>query len=203
MKSKDKQLINRFIDGVRQIPDLECILLYGSFARGEEDNRSDIDLMLVFDSEKPKRHISEVMKVVSELKPHREIRPVLTNLHDYDPSFFLNVFREGKLLWGRVMISGEGLLLRPFILISYDLTSVSPAKKVKISRFVHGYRSTKVIEGAKKTYNYTGVAEKFGVRIISKGTLLVPEQNKKEILGFLDNNGIDYDQLSIWLHQTH
>ena len=100
-------------------------------------------------------------------------------------------------------LSGEELLLRPFILISYDLTTVSAAKKVKISRFVHGYQSTKVIDGIKKTYSYTGVREKFGVRIVSKGTILVPEQNKKEILSFLDNNGIDYEQLPVRLHRAH
>ncbi len=200
MDRKDQELIHKFVDRIKHLSDLECIFLYGSLARGEEDARSDIDLMLVFNAEKPKRHISEIMKIVTDLKPHREIRPVLTNLCDYDPGFFLNVLREGKLLWGKLMVSSEKLLLRPFVLISYDLSKVTAAKKVKTSRYVRGYRSTKVIDGKEKVYNYKGLKEKFGVKLISKGTILTPEENRKEILRFLDENGIDYQQLPIWLH---
>ena len=101
-----------------------------------------------------------VSKIVTELHPHREIRTVITNLHDYDEDYYQNVFREGKVLYGKVILTPEHLALEPYLIVSYDLTGKPNTLQVKISKKVHGYTSKKLIDGQEKIYTYPGIEEK-------------------------------------------
>jgi len=198
MKIKDKKLIERFVEKAKNIPNLECIILFGSVARNEEDKRSDLDLLLIFNEENPKLRISEIMRLVTMLKPHREIKPTVTNLTDYDEEFLQTVLREGEVLWGKMIITPDKLLLNPYRLISYDISKLKPSKKVKISRLIHGYRSRKTIDGKIKEYAYLGLKDKYNVHFISKNTLLVPEKYTKKFLMELDRNRVTYQEKLVW-----
>jgi len=199
MKKKDKELIEKFVKNVKNIPKLECIILFGSMARNEADKRSDIDLLLVFDSENPKAYLSEVMSIITSLKPHREIRPTITNLSDYDEGFLQTVMREGKVLWGKVIVTTDKLLLKPYRLISYGLTGLKPSKKVKISRLIHGYESKKTVDGSIKHYKYKGLKDKYDVILISKNTVLLPEKYSKDFLNNLKKYRVFYEEKQVWL----
>jgi len=198
MKIKDRKLIERFVEKTKNIPNLKCIILFGSLVRGEADRRSDIDLLLVFDEENPKSHIREIMSIVTTLKPHREIRPTLTNLTDYDEEFLQTVLREGEVLWGKILITNNNLLLKPFRLISYDISTLKPSKKVKVSRIIHGYQSKKTVNGKIKQYKYEGLKNKYNVHIISKNTVLIPEKYAKIFLKDLDKYHVTYQEKMIW-----
>jgi predicted nucleotidyltransferase len=199
MKKKDKELIENFVKKAKKVPKLECIILFGSMVRDEADKRSDIDLLLVFDSGNPKSYLSEIISIITSLKPHREIKPTITNLTDYDEEFLQTVMREGKVLWGKVIVTTNNLLLKPYKLISYDLTSLRPSKKVKISRLIHGYESKKMINGNLKHYKYTGLRDKYDVIIISKNTLLLPDKYSKSFLNNLKKYHVSYEIRQVWL----
>ncbi len=199
MKKKDKELIEKFVKKIRNIPDLECIILFGSISRNEADKRSDIDLLLVFDCENPKSYLSEIISIITSLKPHREIKPTITNLSDYDEEFLQTVIREGKVLWGKVVISTKNLLLKPYRLIAYDLSNLKPSKKVKISRLIHGYESKKIVNKEIKHYKYTGLKEEYGVKVISKNTLLLPEKHSKIFLKNLKKYHVLYEEKLVWI----
>lgn len=199
MKTKDKKLVERFVEKTKNIQNLECIILFGSIVRNEADKRSDIDLLIIFDEEKPKSHISEIMNIVTTLKPHREIKPTLTNLTDYDEEFLQTVLREGAVLWGKMIITSEKLLLKPHRLVSYDLSTLKPSKKVKVSRIIHGYQSKKIVHGKIKQYKYEGLKDKYNVHLISKNTVLMPEKYAKDFLKDLDKHRVTYQERAIWV----
>ncbi|MFQ6057227.1 MAG: nucleotidyltransferase domain-containing protein [Methanosarcinales archaeon] len=178
MKEEDKRLIQKLVEKVKDLPNLECIVLFGSFVKGEEDKRSDIDLLIVFNSDTPNKYISQVSEIITSLKPHREIHTVLTNLSDYDTSFFNSVFREGKVLFGKVFLTPKKLGMQAYKLIHYDLSNLENSVKVKISRRVYGYVSEKKINGEIKRYVYKGLKEYPRVILISKATLLIPEKRE-------------------------
>ena len=199
MKKKDRELIEKFVRHAKNIPELECIILFGSMVRGEADKRSDIDLLLVFDCEKPKSYISDIISIITSLKPHREIKPTITNLSDYDEEFLQTVMREGKVLWGKVVVSTNSLSLKPYRLISYDISKLKPSKKVKISRLIHGYESKKMINGSLKHYKYEGLKDKYDVNIVSKNTILIPEKYSKTFLAYFKKYNVLYEEKQIWL----
>jgi len=198
MKKKDKKLIEKFIEKTKNMPNLECIVLFGSMARDEADKRSDIDLLLVFNEENPKSHISEIMSIITTLKPHREIRPTVTNLTDYDEEFLQTVLREGDVLWGKILITTDHLLLKPFRLVSYDISALKSSKKVKVSRLIYGYQSKKTVNGKIKQYRYKGLKDKYNVYLISKNTVLIPEQYAKLFLVELDKYHVSYQDKMVW-----
>ena len=198
MNQNDKKLIDQFVEHVRHLPQLECILLFGSLARDEADKRSDIDLLLIFDAENPKVYIPEIMTIVTSLKPHREIQPTVTNLTDYDETFLQTVLRDGKVLWGKIIISPDKLLLKPYRLVSYNLSALKPSKKVKISRLIHGYHSKKTINDAVKHYVYTGLKDKYNATLISKNTILLPEHEGKTFIEELKKHHVTYQEKLVW-----
>ena len=199
MKIKDKKLIEKFVEKAKNVQNLECIILFGSMVRNEADKRSDIDLLLLFDEENPKSHIPEIMNIVTTLKPHREIKPTITNLNDYDEEFLLTVLREGEVLWGKMIITPGKLLLKPYRLISYDLSALKPSKKVKISRIIHGYKSKKTINGKIKQYKYLGLKDKYNAYLISKNTVLVPEKYTKNFLSELKKHRVVCQEKMVWV----
>jgi predicted nucleotidyltransferase len=174
ISKKDRKLIDAFIEKVRAIPNIMGAVLFGSMARGDQDRRSDIDILLVVDDPKPRQFLSQVVHMISELHPHREIQVTLTNLRDRDEGFLRVVFNEGKILFGSFLLDAKGIALKHYLLISYDLTRINPVKQVRVSRMVHGYTSRKKVDGKIKEYTYKGLKGMEGVKVLSAGTVLLP-----------------------------
>jgi len=193
VRREDSALIKRFVDAARGMERLCAIVLFGSMARGEEEKHSDIDVLLVFDEDSAESRLKEVVSLVTELKGHREIQPVLTNLRDMDVSFLQNVFKEGKVLW----VNGEWVLKllshRPYSIFSYDLSGLEPAKKTEVSRFLYGYRVTKSVRGDMKEYVYRGAGESIGP------AALVEEKDSLRVKRFLEDMDVRYRERKIWL----
>ncbi|UCH88778.1 MAG: nucleotidyltransferase domain-containing protein [Thermoplasmata archaeon] len=199
MKRKDQELIERFIQRVlKEIASIETIILFGSMARDDYDRRSDIDIMLVIREDKPDKYSELISKIITELQPHREIRTVLTNLRDYDEDYYRNVFSDGKVLFGKAVITPEHLALKPYLLISYDLAGKPNTLQVKISKKVHGYKSKKVIKGKKKIYEYPGLKNVEGGEIVSKSAILLPMEKSKDLIEIFKRLNVPHKLFKIW-----
>lgn len=200
MDIKDKELIDKFIKKIiKDIPTIEAIVLFGSMARDDYDKRSDIDIMIILNEEHPSEYSPIISRIITELKPHREIRTVLTNLHDYDEDYYQNVFRDGKVLYGKVLLTPESLALKPYLLISYDLTGKQNTLQVKISKRVHGYTSKKLINGQEKVYTYSGLKDSDGAKLVSKSAVIVPFEKGQEFCEELKQLDVLFKVFKIWM----
>lgn len=200
MDRKDEELIERFINRIKEeISPIEAAVLFGSMARGDYDKRSDIDIMLIIREEQPQTHNETISRIVTELHPHREIRAVVTNLRDYDEEYYQNVFREGKVLFGKIILSPENLALKPYLIVSYNLSGKPNTLQVKISKKVHGYTSKKVINGKEKIYRYEGIEEKYGGKIVSKSAIILPFDKGDKFTEELRQLEVPYKVLKIWM----
>jgi predicted nucleotidyltransferase len=193
MKIEDRALVEKFVEKAKGLEKLVGMVLFGSMARGEEERHSDIDILLIFDKERAESMLEEVVRLTTELKGHREVKPVLTNLRDLDPSFLCNVFREGEVLW----IKGEALLPllthEPCRLVSYDLSGLESSKRTKISRRIHGYTSVKKVRGKKKEYIYHGIGDVLGP------TVLVQEEKFPCVRKLFESTGVRYRVKKVWI----
>lgn len=200
MNPKDEDLVNRFmLRIVEEVPSLKAAVLFGSMARGDHDKRSDIDIMLVVDSEK-KEHLNPIIsRIITELRPHREIRTVVTDLHDYDEDYYQNVFREGRILYGKLILTPEHLALEPYLIVSYDLSGKPNTLQVKVSKKVHGYTSKKVIDGKNRTYKYEGIEKKYNGRVISKSAVLMPYDRGNEFTEELRELKVPFKLFKVWM----
>jgi predicted nucleotidyltransferase len=180
-------------------PELTSVVLFGSMARGDYDKGSDIDLLLVFEEENPKRHMDWVAGIITELRPHREIRPTFTNLKDVDPSLVREVLREGRVLYGRVVMSPEGAGLRAYKIISYDLRGASSTVRARVARRIYGYESEKEIKGKVKKYTYEGLKSRKDCYVLGKGVVALPQEDAIGFIEFLKRSNVAYKEIDAWL----
>lgn len=192
---RNKELIEEAVNILKDMDNLQAIILFGSYAKGKETATSDIDLMLVVDVKKPKELLPLVIKKLSTIDKEGKISPRVTNLSDIDVEFLLDVFRHGKLIYGKVILNEGKMMLKPYRLIYYDISDLPPSKKVLISKRIHGSQST--IKN--KKYSYEGIKGIYGFEIFGRSLVLVPEKSFEDFKIFLDSNNVKYKEKKIWL----
>ncbi len=192
---RNKELIEGAVNILRDIENLQAIILFGSYAKGKETATSDIDLMLVIGIKKPKEILPLVIKKLSLIDKEGKISPRITNLLDYDNDFLLDVFRHGKILYGKVILNDKKMMLKPYRLVYYDISDLQPSKKVLISKRIHGSQS--IIKN--KKYSYKGIKEIYGFEVFGRSLVIVPEKSFEDFKVFLDSNNVKYKEKKVWL----
>lgn len=177
-----KKLISELFYAAQEIPKLQQLILFGSIAREEEDGRSDVDLLLVFnikgDPEREirditHRRITEAFKK-SECQRNAQITFANTDL-DLDPDFLEKMVRDGIIIWGRPMVFAGGDILTPMILFEYTVGMKSGTDKVMF------YRALKRIQFIK-----------------IKNGIVVDEKGAEDVDRILQANRISYHRKQIW-----
>jgi len=114
MSNKIKSILEEYVKGLLKIigKDLKQVILYGSYARGEQDQNgeiSDIDIMILVDLND--EEIKEVEKKVIDysydldLEYNILLSPIIENIENYKNrvnyiTFYKNIEKEGVLLNG-------------------------------------------------------------------------------------------------------
>ncbi|MDI6640676.1 MAG: nucleotidyltransferase domain-containing protein [Methanocellales archaeon] len=198
---EDRELITGFVERVKRWapPTLDAIVLFGSMAREDFHRGSDIDFLLVFDEENPGRHLPEIVKIITGLEPHREIRPALTNLKDVSPALLKDALREGIVLHGKIIATPEDLALRSYQIISYDLSDVGSTVRQRVARRVYGYTSRKKVGEQIKEYRYEGLRDRRDCYILGKGVVALPRETAKGFIEFLKNNRVKVTEHEVFL----
>lgn len=192
---RNKELIMEAVNSLKDIENLQAVILFGSYAKGKETAASDIDLMIVIDTEKPKELLPLVIKKLSTIDKEGKISPRVTNLSDIDNEFLLDILRHGKILFGKVILNERKMMLKPYRLIYYDISDLPPSKKVLISKRIHGSQS--IIKN--KKYSYKGIKGIYGFEVFGRSLVLVPEKSFEDFKIFLDSNNVKYKEKKIWL----
>lgn len=183
---------------------LRAVLLFGSFARREVTRKSDIDLLLVFDSsQEAKKAEDKVMEVVEKYSGggERTIVPLCVGVEDFtsDVEFFYNVFSEGLVLYKRP--DNEPILpaatggYSPMLIYSFDLSGLERKKKMEVSRHLYGIKFGK----RGKEYVYTGLVERKGGLRLGRGVIMVPASAEEEFDEFFRARGIPFEKRSVIL----
>ena len=86
---------------------IKKIILYGSYARGDFDKNSDIDLMILTDlnDEELKKYRIKVREIACDIEYDNDviISPLLRNINKYNERidivpFYMNINKEGVVL---------------------------------------------------------------------------------------------------------
>lgn len=106
-------IIDEFILGVNKILGnrLKKIILYGSYARGDFDKSSDIDIMILTDltDKEIEEYKTKVVDYAWELEYDNnfeiDLSPLVKNIEKYNKRidvipFYMNVQKEGVVLYG-------------------------------------------------------------------------------------------------------
>ncbi len=189
-------LPNKLLDRLARIKSLQAVVLFGSYARGDADSRSDIDLLLIFDTkEDVKKADREVLDVLEEFHPlplvlSRRSRGEIAD----DLSFFYNVFREGYVLYKRPdaeLLPAAIARDKQSIIYCYELTPLNHKQKLKFNSAL----SSRVI---KKKYRYLGLVERIRGEKLGAGAILVPANAEREVDMLFEEYGVVPIKRYIW-----
>lgn len=189
-------LPNELLNRLAQIPSLQAIVIFGSYARGEADKRSDIDLLLIFDK---KRNIKKVEKKLLGVLDEFRALPLRFSKRGGDEvsedlSFFYNVFREGYVLYkrpGMELLPAAIAREKQAIIYTYELGVLPHSQKLK-------FNAALFTRTAKKKYRYVGLLERVHGEKLGNGAVLIPANAEREINALFESFGVVPKKRYIW-----
>ena len=109
MSNKVDEILKQFIFQVSELIGnrLKKVILYGSYARGDYDQNSDIDIMILtdFDEEELAEYRVKIRDLACDLELEKDIiiSPIVRNIEKYNDRiniipFYMNVQKEGVVL---------------------------------------------------------------------------------------------------------
>lgn len=201
LPEKDREMIAELVERLlKWAPStLASIVLFGSMTGKEFHSGSDVDLLIVLEEDNPEAHLSEIAAIITSLKPHREIRPILTNLRNIDPGVLKAIARGGIVLHGKLILGPNELALRPYRIVSYNLSSSGSTVRQQVARRVYGYVSSKETKTGLKEYHYEGLKQEEGCYVLGRGVLALPESIARGFMDFLRRNDVGVRDLEVYL----
>ncbi len=160
-----------------RIPGVRNVVLFGSLARGQGREGSDMDL-LVDCSPRAQAAVREAMWPIRE-KYGVWGTPVFVSYRDLgrsDRQFLESIVRDGRPLIGKLPPLTPGDLgLRPMRLVSYWAESLAPGPRAKLLRELDGYITHKRRGEVTYTSHREGLVDRSGGWRTGRGSIVVPE----------------------------
>ena len=163
--------------------EVENIMVYGSVARGTAVEESDLDILLIAPR---KRHYALARELYSIGNRHNvTVSPYLIerdDVNELDRQFIESLTRDGKVLKGEELDPTiSDLDLKPHCLVTLFLDHLPQEKKMRLSRELYGYRSSRKYGRKKYESAKEGLLHRVNGRKLGRGTLLVPAKAWPEL----------------------
>ncbi len=210
MQEEFKEAAFEFAKKVSDIDIVQSVVLFGSVAKGEADARSDVDILIIFDSPKPISSIRERIEITRisqdlEKKFDKNMQIVFTNreFDKLDRQFIENVFREGIMLYGKTpQVDVEKLKLEPHSLVYFSLRKLGKSDKMKVKKALYGHKTVKKYKNKVYKSEIVGLVEQFGGRRTGIASVLIPAKSTKELVDALERFGVEYELLDVWISRV-
>ncbi len=163
------------------------IILFGSRARGDYDEFSDYDLIVLFDSkEKMWKRWEALFEASSKMKVMLHLIPqTLEELKSANPAFLEELNEHARLLYAKYPF--EASLRRPelkeYTFLLYDMAKLDYRQKMKIEYEL--YRK--------------GTLKKLGGKRFGKGVLILPSSSGNLLAKMLEDEGAKVQQLAVFM----
>lgn len=181
------------LEGVNYI---RGIILFGSVARGEADNQSDIDLFIDIDKAEPQKE-KEIRRITEKFYQSKSYelwkqKGMLLSLSikvgnlDQWKDLKRSIASEGIVLYGRYR---SDIKLESYLLLSFQPIK-NIARRNRIIRTLFGRNEA--------NYAQKGLLREAGGNILSPTTFIVKSTNSGEIMEFLKKEKVDFRLFEIW-----
>ena len=192
-----------FVDYAGHIPNLRFAVLFGSTVTGEFRKKSDIDILLVFETDHDPEFGPEAkaaLQVSSFIATRYDLANrlsfVFANLREpnLDSHFLWQIAKEGIVLLGNPAPLLESMArprAEPLMLMTYSTRGLDAATKGALHRTLYGYQVNKRVNGKEYHSAREGMLTRVG-RKIAPGVLLVSAQAVDPLLAWLDSQSISH-----------
>lgn len=192
LKEKLEYDLNDLVEAISSIKEVLAIILFGSIARGDYDEYSDYDILVIFkDKESMWKNWDELFKRVGRL--NLLVHCIPKSLEEFlksEPTFLNEIFRNGKLLYIKYPFQAymRPLDLKPYKLITYNMSGLRQEDKMKFYYKLYGKNSSSNI----------GLVKKVGGIKVSEGCLLMPEDSFEIIKDILNKFNVKFNVIEIY-----
>lgn len=183
------------------------IILFGSAARGDADEQSDVDIFI----DAPPKALESMRPAVNRAKRrfgvafgkkwaavgiNNTIKVMIGSLEEERWSDLkAEVASYGAVLYGKFEARQDGLA--HFALFSYSLSKTLQKRKMRFLRSLFGY-STKI---GKKVYRKAGLIEEIGGVKLGPNSFLVPVGRSGDIQKVFTAHGVTPEIREVWIRQ--
>lgn len=203
--------IMEFIRRADEIPNLKAAVLFGSVVDGTMTKKSDIDILLLFNTDH-NPELGDEMKAALNLSsdiakkfdlPY-SFSFVAKNLNDpkdVEPDFLWRVAEKGILIWGKPDLSIMKEVhpsLEAMALVKFSLQGLPGKNRASIRRALYGYQVEKIVKGKTYASHKDGLVTKKDYRL-SSGLVMVPASMLDQISDILKKNGAKFKITRIWV----
>lgn len=179
---------------IARIKGVLAVILFGSYARGDYDEGSDVDALCLFGEEKSLHKYSNRIHELSSKRRLLVQIVTLTSDEFLSSRLVSTVLREGKILYACKGFSLEKFasgLLKPFALVTYEIGRLSQPRKVRFIQTLSGR--------GKGRYTYAGFLRQLDGFRIGRNAVMVPANALERLTQFLEEHGAGYVTRYIWL----
>lgn len=181
------------------------VILFGSFATGDFDEDSDIDIFIDFQEDADLKKLENLVKnsekrfySISSRKwelmgINFPVSSILGNLEDQKwKELKEEIISTGITLYGKFEELPKNL--KHYHLFNYTLTRLEQGKKMKLLRILFGYAII-----SRKEYRQTGLLEEIGGKKLGPNTILVTIEKSREVQKIFNSFGITPEIREVWI----
>ncbi|MCS7137946.1 MAG: nucleotidyltransferase domain-containing protein [Candidatus Caldarchaeum sp.] len=137
MRGKLDYDLSRLVDAIASVEGVLAVILFGSVARGEYDEFSDYDLLVLFrDEECMWRGWDTLFQRVGELRlPVHVIPKTLEEFKEKtEPTFRSEVMTTGRIIYMRYPLQTPCIFAaaKPHVIIAYSLSKLKQREKMRL-----------------------------------------------------------------------
>ncbi len=195
----DKERVKVALDVCRRILDsglcgLDAIILFGSVARGEERRGSDIDLLLLYESEDWAIKAEDVTARLAAGVHDMNVSIINKGYEELSGSahFSFEVVRDGIVLYKRlsdVALKSNIFPLNLYYVYVFDLSKLDYSVKNRVIVALYGRRKGK--------YVYSGLLGKWKGFKLGRGAIMVPAETFRSVEDFFSRYGVNYRRIAV------
>ncbi len=187
---------------LRRIQNVSAVVLFGSVARGDYDDESDIDLFI--ETEESEKKIEESLKLFKKSKEHEkyldlgaenQISLKIGKLKDW-PSLRESILDNGITLYGKYEKLPENL--KHFVLFTISMKKLHQKTRLRVWRRLYGYKQ----KVGSKIYRKKGAVEALGGRRLGDGMLAIPKNRENDMIGFLNKLNVNYTKQDVYFNEA-
>lgn len=192
MQSEVYEEVECVVDKMKEVEGTIGVVLFGSYSRGDYDEGSDIDFLVVFkDKSALDKGLKEIYRATSESDLFWQV--IGLTLDELKSSPLL----ESALRDGKIYYANEGVkklltsVHKPYALITYSTANLSPKERVVFTQKLKGR--------GKGRYRYEGLIRELGGYKVGRGVMMIPVENLKTVTEHLEKKGVEYVIRYVWV----
>ena len=192
MQEETDKAIEHIANQLKNIEGVIGIVLFGSYSRGDYEEGSDIDLVVVFeDKEALSTGQDQLYRITAETDLF--LQAIALTLDELKSSTLLDsLLRDGRIYYATEEVKKLLTPLhRPYALLTYSTSNLDAKQRVVFTQQLEGRRGGK--------YKYEGLLQKIGGYKVGRGVIMMPSESLRKIIDRLEERKVEYTIRYVWM----